>query len=545
VPTPPIHPPVDALVECVPNFSEGRRPEVVRAIVEAMTTTAPIILLDHSSDADHNRTVVTFVGTPEAVEAASFAGIKTAAALINLDQHEGQHPRIGATDVVPFIPIREVSMEQCIAIAKRLGARVATELNIPVYLYEAAATRPERENLENIRRGEYEGLKTVIGTDPNRFPDFGKPELGAAGATVIGARAPLIAFNVYLTTADVRIAQQIAKAVRMSSGGLRFVKGMGVLVEGRAQVSMNLTNYTKTPIHRVVEMIRSEAQRYGVGIAYSELVGLIPDDALIDAAQWYLQLDAFEKRQLLDRRLAAAHAAAHPRPAISEPPIPEDATRLAQPTLGLPPVEVAPDGVSRFVSEVAAGTPVPGGGSVAALAGALAGALAEMVARLTVGKKKYADVAPEMDTIVLSAQGLRGKLLSAVQDDSDAYRAVMDAYKLDAMHPAREGAIQAALERAAHVPLSVMRLGLEIMRLARTAAEKGNTNAATDAGVSAYMALAGIEGAALNVRVNAQNLTAAGRADALRADVAALLSEARGMIGVIVAAVEGRTGLKN
>ena len=245
--------------------------------------------------------MLTFAGPPEGVEEAAFRAIKTAAELIDLDQHTGAHPRIGATDVCPFVPLSDVSMEECIAIAQRLGQRVGSELSIPVYLYEAAATRPERANLENIRKGQYEGLKVEIETDPDRASPISVPaNWPKAGATVIGARNPLIAFNVYLTTDDVSIAKKIAKAVRQSSGGLRYVKGLGLLVDGRAQVSMNLTNFRETPIARVVEFIRREAQRYGVGIHHSELVGLIPQEALVDAAVWYTQLDQFDKEQILE-----------------------------------------------------------------------------------------------------------------------------------------------------------------------------------------------------------------------------------------------------
>src|SRR5258708_4170820 len=253
-------------------------------------------------------------------------------------------------------------MADCVAMAKRLGQRVADELDIPVYLYESAATRPDRENLENIRRGEYEGLKQAIVTDPQRAPDFGPARLGKAGATVIGARPPLIAFNAYLTTADVEIANKIAKSVRHSNGGYRFVKALGLLVEGKAQVSMNLTNYTKTPIYRVIETVRREAQRYGVGIAFTELIGLAPEDAFIDSARWYLQLDAFKTEQLLERRLQSAP---EPGPRLAEPPMPEGATTFSTP-IGQ---GTAGKSVSVFLEEVAAGTPAPGGGSVAALAG--------------------------------------------------------------------------------------------------------------------------------------------------------------------------------
>ena len=291
------------LIECIPNFSEARRPEAIDQIVAAITSVEDARLLDRSSDLDHNRTVLTYAGPPEAVEEAAFRAIKTAAELIDLNKHTGEHPRIGATDVLPFVPLSGATMEDCVAMAKRLGQRVGNELNIPVYLYEAAATRPERTNLENIRRGQYEGLKSEIESNPDRRPDYGPAKLGTAGATVIGARSPLIAFNVYLTTSEVDIAKKIAKAIRQSSGGLRYVKALGLLVEGRAQVSMNLTNFRETPVGRVVETIRREAQRYGVAIHHSELVGLIPQEALMDVAVWYTQLDQFSAEQILESRL--------------------------------------------------------------------------------------------------------------------------------------------------------------------------------------------------------------------------------------------------
>ncbi len=291
------------IVECVPNFSEGRRPEVVQKIVDAIAAVDGVKILDFSSDADHNRSVVTFVAPPETVGEAAFAGIAKAAALIDMTQHSGGHPRMGATDVCPFIPIKGVTMDECVAIAKAVGQRVGDELGIPVYLYEKAATRPERENLAKVRKGQYEGIRDTIATDPARTPDFGPAKMGTAGATAIGARQFLVAFNVYLNTDNVEIAQKIGKAVRHSGGGLRFVKAMGLSVDGKAQVSMNLTDFTRTPIFRVVEMIRREAARYGVGIASSELIGLIPQQALIDAAVWYLQLDGFSPEQVLENRL--------------------------------------------------------------------------------------------------------------------------------------------------------------------------------------------------------------------------------------------------
>ena len=292
------------IVESVPNFSEGRRQEVIQAIVDAYNSVDGARVIDFSSDADHNRSVVTLVGSPKAVSEALFRGIAKAAELIDLNQHQGEHPRIGATDVVPFIPIRDISMEECVELARALAQRVSAELGIPTYLYYKAATRPDREVLAHIRKGEYEGLKAALEAgDSERLPDFGPARLGPAGATVIGARPPLIAYNIYLTTDDVAIAKKISKAIRHSSGGLRYVQAMGLLVEGRAQVSMNLLDYTRTPVFRVTELVRREAARYGVGIHSAELIGLIPEQALIDAAQWYLQLDNLRPESILEWHL--------------------------------------------------------------------------------------------------------------------------------------------------------------------------------------------------------------------------------------------------
>lgn len=291
------------IVECVPNFSEGRRKDVIDRIVAAMGQVTGVQILDVQSDLDHNRTVVTAIGTPQAVEEMAYRGIAKAAELIDLNHHRGGHPRIGATDVVPFVPVRGVTLEDCVVLARHLGEKVGLELGIPVYLYEEAAVRPDRRDLATIRRGEYEELRQVIASNPERVPDYGPAEMGTAGATAIGSRPPLVAFNVYLNTADVGPAKSIARAVRHSSGGLRFVKALGLLVEGQAQVSMNLTDYARTPIHRVLELIRAEAARHGLSVTRSEIVGLLPSQALIDAAQFYLQLHEFSPQQLLENRL--------------------------------------------------------------------------------------------------------------------------------------------------------------------------------------------------------------------------------------------------
>lgn len=301
------------IIECVPNFSEGRREQVIAGIRDSIRVVSGVFLLDQHTDADHNRTVLTFAGDPQAVAEAAFASIRAAAQMIDMDQHVGQHPRLGAADVVPFVPLRGTTLEDCVSLARELGRRVGEELRIPVYLYEAAATRPECVHLEDVRRGEYEALKEAIEIDPGRTPDFGPRKLGKAGATIIGARHPLIAFNVYLSCDDVTIAKKIAQAIRHSSGGLRYLKALGMYVDGRAQVSMNLTNFGQTPLARVVELIRLEAARYGTSIHHSELVGLIPEEALIEAARWHLQLDQFENDQILETRLHAALSANHAR----------------------------------------------------------------------------------------------------------------------------------------------------------------------------------------------------------------------------------------
>ncbi len=466
-----------SLIECIPNFSEARRPEIIEEIINSIKSVGGTAILDKHSDLDHNRTVITFLGDNASVEEAAFQAIKKASQLIDLNFHRGEHPRIGATDVVPFVPIRGASMQDCIDIAKRLGYRVANELNIPVYLYEEAAAIPERTNLENIRRGQYEGLKKDILVDPARKPDFGPAELGSAGATVIGARHPLIAFNVYLTTDDVKIAQKIAKSMRHSSGGFRYVKAMGILVDGRAQVSMNLTNYRQTPVARVVEAIRREAERYGVGIHHSELVGMIPQEALVDAATWYLQLDAFEPEQILEHKLAEVSA--------------HEQTYQAE---------------VDFIDKLAEGTPTPGGGSAAAHTAAAAAALVSMVCRLTIGKKKYSDVESELSALLAQSEDKRKELSLLVSQDSEAFERFIDAMRLPKETPdqaaSRNEAIKKAAVYAALVPLTVAQKSLEIYKTALVVAEKGNINAISDAATAAALARAAIAGAGLNVRIN-------------------------------------------
>lgn len=482
------------IVECIPNFSEARRPEVVDEILAAIKSVSEVSLLDYSSDKDHNRTVITFAGEPYAVSEAAYRAIKAAGELINMDEHSGEHPRVGATDVVPFVPISDMTMDECVALARELGRRVGTELQIPVYFYEYAATRPERFNLAKVRKGQYEGLKAEVDTNPDRTPDEGPNSIPSAGATVIGARDPLVAFNVYLTTDNVEIAKTIGKAVRHSSGGLRFVKGIGILVDGMAQVSMNLTNFRKTPIARVVEMIRREAQRYGVGIRHSELVGLIPQEALVDAAVWYMQLDQFEKEQILETRLYTA----------------EDK--------------------DDFLDELADGKPTPGGGSAAAYSAAMGAGLVAMVARLSTGKKKFEDIEDDMNAVLKEAEELRTRLTQAVDDDAASFEAIMQAFKLpketDVEKAARSKAIQDATLCAAQIPLRTANDAFRVMELALNVARVGNNNAITDGASGATMAHSGLTSAGYNVRINVTSLKDITQADALLAELKELEAKA-------------------
>ena len=501
------------LVECVPNFSNGRDPEVYNAIADAIRAVPGVQVLDVSADPDHNRTVVTFVGRPDDVVEAAFQGIRVARDLIDLDHHRGEHPRIGATDVCPFVPIRGITTEACVALARRLGKRVGEELGVAVYLYGAAATRPERESLSDIRKGQYELWKQEVASDPRRQPDFGPAEPRPWGATVIGARPFLIAYNLYLNSSDADLAERIAKAVRFSSGGLRFVQARGFLVEGQAQVSMNLTNFERTPIYRVQEMVRREAAQYGLAITRAELVGMIPQKALLNAAKWYLQLDPLPDDQVLELRLEKGEAEA------------------AQPS------------AAPFVDVVAAATPTPGGGSVAAQTGALAAALAQMAAGLTVGRKKYANVAESAGRVLDEADSVRRQLVAAIEEDAAAFERIMAVMRDKSLdEETKAAALEAATVTAGEVPLHVMRLSRDAARLAQTIATIGNVNAATDAAVGAIMARAAAEGAGLNVRINSISLKDRDRAGAWRAEVEALLAEVSAISAAAVATATERGG---
>jgi glutamate formiminotransferase/formiminotetrahydrofolate cyclodeaminase len=494
------------LVECVPNFSEGRRPEVLDQILSAMTAVEGVTLLDREMDADHNRAVVTIVGEPEPVLEGAFRGIAKARDLIDLTKHEGEHPRMGAADVCPFVPVTGVTMNDCIELARRLGERVGKELSIPVFLYEAAASRPERENLADVRRGQFEGLAREIGTNPDRDPDFGPRKIHpTAGAIAIGARPFLVAYNVNLGTPDVSIAKRIAKSIRHANGGLRYVKAMGFEIKDRgiAQVSINMVNYKGTPLFRVFEMVKSEAARYGVPVVGSEIVGLVPSEALVDCADFFLRLERFNSEQVLENRLKSAAD--------------REARRV---------------GIEDFIADLASDSPTPGGGSVAALAGALGAALASMVCNLTIGKKKYADAADELRDVLRKTEALRLELARLIDEDAEAFNKVMEAMGLpkatEEEKARRSAAVQVALVDAASVPLAVMAKCVEVVGLASIVAAKGNVNAVSDAGVSALVARAGAHAARLNVLINLGGITAeehAGFVEATKKAIAGLAED--------------------
>src|ERR1700752_3379222 len=395
---------MSTLVECVPNFSEGRDRAKVDTIVAAMKIDG-VYLLDREMDADHNRSVITLVGEREAIQEAAIRGVGKAAELIDLNAHTGAHPRMGATDVVPFIPIDGVTIEDCVAMACHVGDEIWKRFRIPVYLYESAARIPERQGLENIRRGQFEGIRAEIATNPARRPDIGEPRVHpTAGATVVGARKALIAYNVFLNTPDVDIAKKVAKAVRFSSGGLRFVKGAGFLVRGQAQVSMNLTDFEQTPIARVFEYVKREAARYGVSPVSSEIVGLIPKKALEDAAEWFLQVENFDSSLILENRLAAVMG-------------------------GKMAVGGLRAGVEPFIEQLIAPTATPGGGSASAAAAAMAAGLAAMVASMSRGKKAYLQYEAELSSAIAKLSALREELKAAIDADAESFNLVMKAYK--------------------------------------------------------------------------------------------------------------------
>jgi glutamate formiminotransferase/formiminotetrahydrofolate cyclodeaminase len=490
---------MSTLVECVPNFSEGRDKAKVDAIVDAMKQDG-VHLLDREMDSDHNRCVITLVGERGAIQEAAIRGVGRAAELIDLNHHQGAHPRMGATDVVPFIPIEGVTIEDCVTMARHVGEQIWERFQIPVYLYEAAAAIPERQNLENIRRGQFEGIREEIATNPARRPDFGDPRVHpTAGATVVGARKFLIAYNVFLNTPDVEIAKKVAKAVRFSSGGLRFVKAAGFLVRGLAQVSMNLTDFEQTPIHRVFEMVKNEAARYGALPVASEIVGLIPKKALEQAAEWFLQVEHFESSLILENRLAAVMG-------------------------GTMAVGGLRAGIEPFIEQLAAPTATPGGGSASAACAAMAAGLAAMVASMSRAKKAYAQHEPELGRAIARLGQLREELKAAVDADAESYNAVMKAYRQAKASAEADGIIDSALKQATDVPLGVAERAREVEKLAEFLGPITNPNMKSDLATARALARAAIDGGLANVEINLESVKDMAFTKTVRDRLAALKS---------------------
>ena len=466
-----------ALVECVPNFSEGRDKSKIDAILEAMKMDG-VYLLDREMDADHNRCVITLVGDPVNITEAAIRGVGKAAELIDLTKHSGAHPRLGAADVVPFIPIEGVTLEDCVAIARRVGEEVWKRYQVPVYLYEAAAQRPERQNLENVRRGQFEGIREEVKTNPARKPDFGDAHLHpTSGATIVGARKFLVAYNVYLNTADVEVAKQVAKAIRFSNGGLRYVKGMGVGVRSLAQVSMNLTDTDQTPIARVFEYVKREAARYGVLPLSSEIVGLIPKQALEDAAEWFLQIENFDSSLILENRLAGVMS-------------------------GKTAVGGIRAGVEPFVEQLAAPTAAPGGGSASAAAGAMAAGLGGMVAGMSRGKKSYLQYERELSEAIARLAEIREELKAAIDADAASFDEVMAAFKKLRENPEVQVEVDAALKKATSIPLMVAERARKVCSILESLRPITNPKMASDLTVGSALANAAVQGALANVEIN-------------------------------------------
>ena len=551
----------NALVECVPNFSEGRDKAIIEAISDAIRSVEGVKLLDADPGADTNRTVYTFAGSPSAVVEAALAAARTARNLIDMTRHHGEHPRMGALDVCPFIPISGISMAECVELSRNFGSRLAEELGVPVYLYEKSATKPERESLASLRSGEYEALPAKL-ADPAWKPDFGPAEfLPAWGATVTGARQFLVAFNVNLNTRDAKLAEAIAGSVREAGrlsrnpdgskvldaqgdpvrlpGRLKAVRAIGWYIpEYRcAQVSINLLDYETTPLYAVFEAVKEEAEKRGLLVSGSELVGLLPRKALLDCGRHFRikagASPAAPESELVEAAVRSMgleeNAAFDPDRKIVERACAEKG-RLAGMTL------------SDFVTSVSADSPAPGGGSVSALAGSLGASLAAMVGGLTWGKKGYEGALPELADMALDAHETAGRLLRLVDEDSDAYDRVLASFRLprgtEEQKAARSEAIQDATKAAALTPLETARCCLSAMKQCLVAIRKGNRNSITDGATGAFVARAGLEGAILNVRINLESLKDEEFRRTIEAETAALLAEADADMDVVRRLIE-------
>jgi glutamate formiminotransferase/formiminotetrahydrofolate cyclodeaminase len=527
---------VAPLVECVPNISEGRRREVLDAVADAVRSVEGVRLLDVDADESHNRAVYTFVGEPDAVAEAAFRLTAKAAELIDLNHHKGEHPRMGATDVIPFIPVDGISMVGCTGLAQRLGQRIGRELAIPVFLYGEAATRPSRRNLPDIRKGEFEGLRARIGSDESAAPDCGPPLIHpTAGATAVGARQFLIAYNVNLKTRDLAIAKEIASEVREKDGGLPAVRALGFALadRGLVQVSMNLVDFEKTPPEAAFDAVARAAQARGVEVHGSEIVGLVPMRALPAGAPQRLKLEGFSSAQILEVKI---YGAGDPRVAAFVEAIMGGSGRPGGGGRG----GSGGESLQPFLSALASGEPTPGGGAASAALGAVGASLAAMACRLTEGKPEFDARRARFREMEAAALALQARLIKAVDEDVEAYGAVLAALRMPKDHDeakaARSAALQRAFRWATNVPLAVAEACADALELLAELCEVGMESAVSDAGVGAKAARAGFDGASYNVLINLGSIrdgdfvvNARARLDAARkrADAASKRADAR------------------
>lgn len=518
---------MDKIVECVPNFSEGKDKSIINAISAAVEAVEGVKLLDVDPGADFNRTVYTFVGEPEPILEAAFQAAKVGTSLIDMKYHKGEHARMGALDVCPFIPIKGVTDNDCIELSKKIGTRIAKELGIPVFLYAKSATKPERVRLPDIRKGEYESLEEKF-KDPSFKPDFGKSIfVPKSGATAIGCRDVLIAYNINLSTNDKSVASKIAGMIRTSGvlkkdkggnkiigqdgkperipGKFKSVQAGGMMYnENIAQVSMNLLNFKEVNMHDVFEEVKKQAETLGVKVTGSEIVGLVPKESLTIAGKIYAKqqglkiVDEEEFVSLAIEKLGLSDL----YPFKVEEKVIEYMVEETGPLASMK--------INKFLSELASNSPAPGGGSVAALSGSLGAALSSMVCNLTIGKEKYADIQNEIKNVFKKSETLRKKLTSLIDKDTESFNDVMKAFKMpketEEQKKKRTDAIQEGYKNASMVPFETAKTCSEILDVAKVIAEKGNINSITDAAVSAIMTKAGVESAVLNVKINLRSI---------------------------------------
>jgi len=460
-------------IAAVPNFSEGRRLDIVDEIANAMARTPGVKLLDKESDPDHNRSVITIGGDPDSVLEACLMGVRKSVELIDLNKHKGEHPRLGACDVLPFVPFGTSTMEDALALAERAGKAISEELGIPVYFYEESARRPERADLAYIRNRQFETVRDRIADDPDLEPDMGPKALHpTAGAVMVGARKPLIAFNVNLGTSDIEVAKEIAKHLRNKTGGLSFVKALGFELKDRGivQVSMNMTDYTKTPLFMAYENVRMWAERFGVPVVGSEIVGLTPAKALYDTAEFYMKIEKFSDDLILEKKLAEGET------------------------------------LEGYISSLAAATPAPGGGAAAGLSAAQGFALIAMVSGITTKSKKYEEHHELMREVRAKARDKMSEALRLMKEDEEAFANLMACYKIPKEEPGRAEKIQEAVKHATEVPLESMRLVFSGLELADAINKYGTQQAVSDAAASALQLRAAFFGAKLNVLINAPSI---------------------------------------